>query len=1494
MNARARCLLVATILTLGLVAGPAAPTGARSRGAYDRTPVRDASAGASRTTDGAALALSRTVDSYGSHHVGRPDTDHRDESKERPEAAPRSSHRLTMVGQVGGRTEDVAVQGDYAYVAVGLRVVMLDVSEPVTPTRVGSTTPFPEFVEGVTVSGTLAYVADGIAGLRIMDVSDPSKAVEIGVYDTPGYAEKVAVVGRHAYVADGHYGLRIVDVSDPTDLAEVAYAYPLNYVFDVAVDGQYAYLAAAGAGLLTVDISDPAHPMELGAYDTPGYAYGVDVVGGAAYVGDGWEGMRVFDVSDPRHATEAGKYDTPGWALDVTVLDNTAYVASAFAGLRVLDVSDPAQIVELGSFEEPGAHAEHVAVAPGLVYLADRDRGVQVLDASNASTLTQVGAYSPLVYADAVKVESSYAYVGAAHQGLRIVDITDPASPVEVGAYDTQSYATAVALQGDYAYVATAPGGPRDGLHVVDVSDSSRPFAVGYRPTFTGSFRDMVVNEGIAYVANEWGLESISLANPLSPTLISYVELLDLPSMIVGVDVAGELAYVAEEWAGLKIVDISDPYNASAIAVHDTPGYAENVAVAGEVTCVADGSGLQTVDVSDPGDPVALGDYVTPGWAVNVATGGTIAYVADGGGGLLALDIAIPHTPTLLAAFDTPGYSQEVTVAGDYIYLADGHGGLLILQWSDTPAAPACSSSHLGGLSRGPVEGDCPPLMANAEITGIPRGGSRDRGVEAGGEAARSINQASFPACGAATEAHCPPRPNATAGMGRVMRPSDSDPGTRDSASSTPVALSKETFVVSTTRDAGPGTLRQAMLDASPHDTILFDPSAFPPTTSETIALESPLPDLAHGYLTLDGSNAGVILDGSGLPAGASGLTITSAGNVIRGLQLLRFPENGVLALDGARNNLIGGDRLLGCGPTGQGNLISGNGGRGIYIQGMTAMSNTITGNTIGAEWTGEAALGNHTGVHISGSSHNVLGGKTPGQRNLISGNTVYGIQIGGQGAENNIVIGNFIGTDASGTAPVGNREGVAIGYYARHNRVGGTDPGEGNLISGNRGEGVNIMEVGTHDNWVVGNLVGTDANGAADLGNGATGIAIQMGASGNTIAWNVSSGNGQNGIQSSDWGSDYNTIVGNLVGTDASGTAPVGNDWNGVGLGMWGSSNRVGGTGPDERNVISGNGQAGISLYSMGGVGNLVIGNHIGTDSTGTRSIGNAREGIRLGNGTRRAFVGGTIESQRNVISGNRGPGIALEEAGVEDNFIAGNHIGADATGSVAFGNSEAGIAIRYRAEQNVLQGNLVSGNEWSGVSIRDDGGSNLVRANRIGVAADGSSPMPNGEAGVRIDAGDNVVGGPYPQDGNIIAFNGEIGIQVWNHPRNTIRRNSIHSNTGSGISLVDGGNNGLPAPIITADGASAVTGVACPGCIVELFSDEQDEGHIYEGTTVSDAIGNWIWAGQPTGPFVTATATDIENNTSAFSPPQRVCPHRLYLPLLLKSEVAHSIAAL
>jgi len=1692
----------------------------------------------------------------------------------------RDTSRLQVVGQVGGPTQAVATQGSYAYVGVGLRLVVLDVSDPAVPQEVGTTAPLPHFIEDVAISGTVAYVAAGGAGLWVLDVADPAHPIETGSWDSPGYAEGVAVAGNTVYLADGPYGLRVVDVSDPAHPTQVGFAYTLNYAFEVVVAGGYAYVAAAGAGLLVADISDPAHPIEVGTYDTPGYAYGAAVAGNTAYVADGWEGLRLVDVSNPSHPYEVGFYKTLGWPFGVAVVGNTAYVADAFGGLRVVDVSDRAHPTELGGYEVSGGHAGCVTVVGSMAYVTDRNWGLRVVNVSDPSAPTQVGFYGPLGYADAVAVSGSYAYIAAATYGLRVVDISSPAHPVEVGAYDTQSYATSVAVTGDHVYVATMPGRREDGLHVVDVSDPAQPTKVGYHHRFVGAYRDMAVTEDTAYIANEWGLEVISVTDPLNPTLIGFIDLLERPSCTVGVDIARELAYIAEEWVGLKIVDVSNPSNLSVIGVHDTPCYAESVAVAENFAYVADGEGLQMVDVSDPTHPVGLGFYDTPGWAVGVTISGGVAYVADGGGGLAVVDVSNPLTPILTDSYNTPGYSHEVTVIGDYVYVADGYGGLLILEWTSShgstldhkplPHAPSLGQSlrkdrpqsqtvgyhapsglaarccrngtDLKSISvqemtkpvfsvlhsinsvprshpaprfagtcavvspadsgagtlrwclENAVSGDTvtfdpvafpptspvsisltaqlPPLtQGNLTIeasnvgvildgSGAPEGDDgifitsngntikglqirgfhadgvvikagaqnntigRDRmlgdgpsgegnvissnsgrgiriegagtanntvignfiGTDASGmtslgnggvgviisdgaqhntigpdnviayssgagirvEGTTTLNnritansihsnadkgivttnggngQLAPPVLSSATITTVvgTAPPSATVeifsdegGQGRLLEGSiianvsgqftfvkaegltgpritatATDAAGNTSEFSTAATLFPETHVVTSTLDSGPGTLRQAMLGAGPGDTIAFAPSVFLPTSPVTIALTSGLPYLTQGNLTIDASNAGAILDGSNLPEGVNGLVITSDGNVIKGLQILGFPENGVLISDGARNNVIGGDRTEGNSPIGEGTLISGNEGSGVCIQGTSTMSNTIVGNYIGTDISGIEAIGNGSnGIHIGGASHNRIGGTTPGERNLISGNNDSGIYIGDQSAMSNIVVGNFIGTDASGRAMLGNQgDGVCIAFQASHNQIGGMTPGERNLISGNEERGVGILEIGTTGNRVVGNYVGTDVSGTVNLGNAASGISIELGASNNIIQGNVSSGNGECGINGNDWGVDYNIIIGNFVGTDATGTAVLGNDWSGVCICTWAAFNRVGGTVADERNVISGNQGSGVGFCTLGGTGNLVMGNFIGTDLRGIQDLANIRAGVWLDNGTRSAFIGGTTEGERNIISGNDGPGVALYGAGVEHNFIAGNHIGTNAGGTAALGNDESGVAVWDYAEHNVIRGNLISGNEWDGVNIRDDSSYTLVRANCIGIAADGASPLPNGMDGVRIEAASNTVGGPYPHDGNIIAFNTGDGVQVWTYPGNTMRRNSIYGNSNSGIHLVDGGNNLLDAPTITHVLTNLVSGTACPGCIVEIFSDEEDEGRFYEGSTIADTSGAFAFSKEspPIGPNIATTATDSGGNTSEFSTPRKVWREWIYLPVILKGQ--------
>ncbi len=1293
-----------------------------------------------------------------------------------------SPSQLQIVGQVGGRIEDVAVLGNYAYVGVGLRLVVLDVSDSVAPTEIAGTTPFPGFVEGVAVSGSLAYVAAGMAGLRIVDVSDPANPVETGAYDTPGYAKAVAVDGHHAFVADGHCGLRIVDITDSADPVEIAYAYALNFAFDVVVDSQYVYLAAAGAGMLVVDISNPAYPIEIGGHDTPGYAYGLDVAGDLAYVADGWEGVRVVSISDPKHPIEVASYDSPGWAFGVDVLGSSVYVADAFAGLRVLDVSDPANPTELGGYEWAGGHAGRVAVVRDVAYVADRNWGLRVVDVSEPGALAQVGFYGPLGHAVAVAVSGSYAYVAAATQGLRVVDISDLRHPFEVGGSGTQGSAIGVVVADDYAYVAVmCEGGLLGGLQVVDVSDPTHPTQVGFRPESEGCYRDIALANGMVYIPDELGLEVMDISSPDTPTVAGYIHLQGEEwTATTGVDVLDGLAYVAGD-RGLDIVDVTDPSSPALIATYSDPPWVKgvDVAVAGNIACVTHhgGEALKITDVSDPQHPVRVAGYYGPTLPERITIADSIAYVAFGNAGLRGIDITDPANPALVSSCDTPGYAFASVVVGDQIYVADGQGGLVILETTDRePRAHESAwirttSTMTAADSRMP--GQPPAAMPRISPRTLSKHYGKSGTHESGAlSPSRQVNVA--------------PRPNNN--------------------------RAPETCVVTSAADSGPGTLRHCMEGAKSGDTITFDAAVFPPESPVALTLQTNLPGIWQGSLTIDASEAGVILDGSLVQRG-TGISIDSNNNTIRGLQILNFSLGGVaIEGPGADNNTIGGDRTIGSGPLGQGNLISAN-DSGIQIA-AGASGNSVVGNLIGTDEEGLRPLGNYGwgwGVMIWNSSNNTIGGEAAGQRNIISGNSGHGVSI----------LGNAVG------------------------------------------------------NVVTGNYIGTDVNGASAVGNGEAGVQIELGPRHNIVKGNLISGSNARGVAISDTGSSYNTVVGNMIGTDATGTKPLGNRGNGVAVG-WGCAafNRIGGTRPGEGNLISGN----ISGVELHGTGNIVLGNLIGTDSTGARVIANDR-GVYVVDDTVASFIGGTTDAERNLISGNNHAGINAE--GTERVFILGNYIGTDASGSHALGNGRDGIYSR-NAKHTVIQGNVVGGNTEAGVRLGEDSEFGHLRANRIGVAADGVSPLPNGMDGVSIWAASNTIGGPYREDGNIIAFNTADGVNVWRYPSNTIRRNSIFANSGTGIRLFEDGNNLLAPPTITEVSATSVSGTACAGCVVDVFSDDEDEGRLCEGNTTADASGTFVFTKHTSlaGPNVTATATDSGGSTSGFSAPVAAPPGRERAP--------------
>lgn len=429
---------------------------------------------------------------------------------------------------------------------------------------------------------------------------------------------------------------------------------------------------------------------------------------------------------------------------------------------------------------------------------------------------------------------------------------------------------------------------------------------------------------------------------------------------------------------------------------------------------------------------------------------------------------------------------------------------------------------------------------------------------------------------------------------------------------------------------------------------------------------------------------------------------------------------------------------------------------------------------------------------------------------------TVRGLVIGGfQGAgidvsgSGNHVTGNYIGTNAAGTIVNSNSLfGVRIGGGG--NVVGGTSPAERNLIGPHP---LTAVQVSSQTNVIAGNLIGVNAAGTGFLA-GQDGVGIQLiEAMGTTIggtdqaARNIISGNGDQGILI--YGDSSSTLIqGNYIGTDVSGTVALGNSQNGVLLSGssqigWPSSNLIGGTSAGARNVISGNGDAGVRI-SGPGTDNTVQGNYIGTNAAGTAALGNGMEGVASsGDNT---LVGGTTSGARNVISGNW-YGVAV---GGGSAMVQGNYIGTNAAGNAAIPNEFYGVVVDVFASGTIggatsAAGNVISGNGTDGVYASDHD-EIIIQNNFIGTAANGQSPLGNLANGV------SVRDGPALISQNTIAYNGtdavDNGVLYRFDSPATINANSIHSNTGLGIDLEgDGVTANDPGDVDnTSDGANSL----------------------------------------------------------------------------------------
>ncbi|MDX1925308.1 MAG: right-handed parallel beta-helix repeat-containing protein [Pirellulaceae bacterium] len=667
---------------------------------------------------------------------------------------------------------------------------------------------------------------------------------------------------------------------------------------------------------------------------------------------------------------------------------------------------------------------------------------------------------------------------------------------------------------------------------------------------------------------------------------------------------------------------------------------------------------------------------------------------------------------------------------------------------------------------------------------------------------------------------------------------------------------------VTNTLDAGPGSLRQAILDANAHpndpgtpDKIRF---AIPGAGPHNIVLSSALPFITDTVDLDGGTQPGtaitptVAIDGTALVGAVDGLRILAAGTAIRKLNIRKFP------------------------------------GDGIEVQASGVL---LERNTIGTDWRGVTALGNRgNGIFIQGGSMNTIAS------NVVSGNNLNGIAINGNGADGNTLDGNTIGARFGGSVALPNAANGIVVTDGDLNDI------TSNTISGNTLSGI-VLTGSANSNTITHNKIGTRTSGAAALPNGGEGILIQS--SGNQIGGNrvglrnIISGNGKTGISITGATASNNVVEGNYIGTNLTGTAAIPNISDGIRV-TDAANNRIGSaTVAAAGNLISGNGGSGITFSQANSTGGLAVGNLIGTTANGLSALGNVGSGVLINGDATNVQIGGTTAISRNVISANGASGVTIA-INASNNRVSRNRIGVNLAGA-PLGNASSGVLIQ--GPNNTIGGvnstftNIIGGNAngitLSGVAATDNG----IRFNTIGTDA-----APNIGRGIQFigNASGNTIG---PK--NTIRRN-ESGIRVNNGSiENKITQNSISDNTNLGIDLFpsagvtpndaadadNGGNRLQNFPQISGNPLllgtnleiafsvpSATTNSAYPLTIEFFVSDSSGEGATFLGSTIYTAANfaagiktvSFAGAGAGLTPGVTKIvghATDLVGNSSEFS---------------------------
>ena len=641
-----------------------------------------------------------------------------DKTSKDPSTAPASlasdpfqNDTIELVGHIGGKIREVEVVGNYAYVAQGASLSILDVSDKQSPSRVGYIV-FGDDVFDVEVQGSYAYVANGNEGLRVVDVSDTSLPIEVGSWvSSTLYADRIDVAGSWAYVGHGPtHTISVADESDPA-LIEMAYYHWNSFV----VDGGYVYYIDrwwAQADHLTIE----SLSSDEGGYGTPAGATDIAVAGDYVYLVDSstnsdWGEFSVYSAHDKTEPTRVSQVELPCGAYGVEVSGDYAYVSTISCGMYIFSIVDKENPAQVAIYSDSWGTIHEVADGYAY-YVPERPYSLEIISVSSPQSPSLAGAYFTPGYVTDVAIDGEAAYV-ADESKMTVVSLANPSMPAPVAQYALEApnmSPVAVAVSAGICYLGSGGVDPDlYDLRTISVQDPSLPQELGSsepwtvsRPVGPANGGDLFLRGAYAFArVHDRGVDVVDVADPSSPEWIgrlsNRVNDSDLNSQYMHL-VTRDYSY----HTFLETYDISDSANPTLITSTMTMSYTVSIAVSNGYAYLgqfgesgAPGT-VQVLDVTDPYSSTDAGAVGVVGdLPADVAILGDHLFVGtrDQGHGadyLQVFDISSPSHPVLLATIHL-GFGdgiRKIAVTGDYVSVLYGESGLFLFRDSGEPPPP--------------------------------------------------------------------------------------------------------------------------------------------------------------------------------------------------------------------------------------------------------------------------------------------------------------------------------------------------------------------------------------------------------------------------------------------------------------------------------------------------------------------------------------------------------------------------------------------------------------------------------------------------------------------------------------------------------------------------------------------------------------------------------------------------------------------------------------